>query len=227
MTDNVLGQRAHRSRLVANAGPDRAGVVDAGKENGAEYDPEERRKPAPDDRDRRPDDRRRAGHRGEVMAPENELVRGHEVDAVLHRVRRRLEVRIEAEDSLGDELRIENIAQSEGSQTDDCQNDSAHGIHLPVALLCFLLDAMRSALNYMRPVPARAPHGTDARRFIDQNERMAFALSCKGPSRAYSLPGEPPRHTKPAHPSHAGGSSMSSLIALLAFLLDRPANEPN
>jgi hypothetical protein len=35
-----LGQRPHRPALVAVAGPERAGVVHPGEEDGAEHDPE-------------------------------------------------------------------------------------------------------------------------------------------------------------------------------------------
>ena len=68
--------------------PQRTQIVHAGKEDGAEGDPEKRRDPAPDDGYGRTDDGRGARHGSEVVAPQDVFIGGHIVDAVFHGVGR-------------------------------------------------------------------------------------------------------------------------------------------
>ena len=99
----------------------------AGNEDGAAHHPDEGRQPAPDDRNGRPDDRRRPRHRSEVVPPEHVLVGRHIVDAVLHGMRWRLVVRVELEDLLRNEARIDEITGCHEGKAGDQQGDCAHG----------------------------------------------------------------------------------------------------
>ena len=65
-------------------------------------------------------------HGGEVMTPQDDLVGGQVVHVVPLRVGRRLERRIEPIDLLGDEPRVEAIAEGQRHQTDHCGHDCAH-----------------------------------------------------------------------------------------------------
>ena len=120
-------EHPHRAAAVAGGGPQRAHVVHAGEEDGAERDPEERREPAPDHRDGRPDDRGGTGDRGEVVAPQHELVGRHEVDAVVHLVRRCRVGRVEPVDPLAEELRVEQVAARQHGEPDEQQPQRRHG----------------------------------------------------------------------------------------------------
>ena len=68
--------------------PQRTQIVYAGKEDGAEGDPEKRRNPAPDDGYGRTNDGRGARHGREVVAPQDVFIGGHKVHAVFHGVGR-------------------------------------------------------------------------------------------------------------------------------------------
>jgi cytochrome c5 len=111
--------------LVARAGPERAGIVDPREEDGPEDDPEKGGEPPPDDRDGRTHDGRRARHRGEVVAPEHPAVRRHEVDPVLLGVGRGDEGRIQLEDPLRDELRVEEVPEGEPAEPEDHEEEGA------------------------------------------------------------------------------------------------------
>ena len=89
-------------------------------------DPDERRQPSPDDRDGRPDDRRRTRNGREMVAPQHDLVRGNKVHVVPHRVGRCLEVRVELVDLLGDELRVETNSLEPRPSTDYSEDNCTH-----------------------------------------------------------------------------------------------------
>src|SRR5690606_14147938 len=124
--DQPAAEHAHRLAAAAGTSPERAEVVHAGEEDGAEHHPGEGRSPAPDHRDRRADDGRCAGYRSEMVAPEDELVGWHVIHTVAHGVRRRTEAGIETVDPFGDELGVENVAQRHGGQADEQQCDCTH-----------------------------------------------------------------------------------------------------
>ena len=107
--DHPPSNGADRQPPVAHTGPHRRHVMHAGNEDGAAHHPDEGRQPAPDDRNGRPDDGCRPRHRSEVVPPEHVLVGRHIVDAVLHGMRWRLVVRVELEDLLRNEARIDEI----------------------------------------------------------------------------------------------------------------------
>lgn len=106
-TDNLASQGANGFRSIADAGPEGAAIVDAGKEDGAENDPQEGGQPAPDYRDGRPDNRCGAGHRGKVMAPQHKAVGRNKIHAVLEFVGRRAKIRVELVDARGDKAGVE------------------------------------------------------------------------------------------------------------------------
>ena len=119
LADDVAGQCPNRLRLVPDTGPDGSEIVDAGKEHRADDHPDERRQPAPDDRDPRSDDWCRAGDGREMVPPEHDAVCGHVVDVVALGVCGRDEVRVELVDLFGDELRVEPIPEEDHRETDD------------------------------------------------------------------------------------------------------------
>ncbi len=126
LSDDGLGERSDRLALVPHARPQRPGVVDAREEYGAERDPQERGQPSPHHRDGRPDDRCRARHGGEVVAPQHPLVRGHEVHPVFLHVRGRPEIRAQLEYPLRDEARVEEVSHGECTEAHHHQTDRAH-----------------------------------------------------------------------------------------------------
>ena len=125
--DHPPGNGADRQPPVAHTGPHRRHVMHASNEDGAAHHPDKGRQPAPDDRNGRPDDGRRPRHRGEVVPPEHVLVGRHIVDAVLHGMRGRLVVRVELEDLLRNEARIDKITGCHEGKAGDQQGDCAHG----------------------------------------------------------------------------------------------------
>ena len=70
-------------------------------------------------RERRTDERAGAGDRREVMAEEDPLVRRHEVAAVVEPLGRRRAARVEPEDLLGDEPRVEAVGDEIGADGGD------------------------------------------------------------------------------------------------------------
>ena len=85
--------------------------MNARKEDRAEHDPENGGYPAPVDGNRRSYDRSSTGNRREVMAPQDVFVCRNEIDAVIDLVGGRDEIRIQAIDLLGDELRVHEPAE--------------------------------------------------------------------------------------------------------------------
>ena len=95
----------------------------AGEEYCPEYDPKQCGHPAPVNGDRRSHDRRRAGHRREVMTPQHVFVGRHVIHAVGHGVGRGNEFGIESIDLRGDEAGIDKPAEqhADNAETDDEQ----------------------------------------------------------------------------------------------------------
>ena len=118
-TDITPGQRADGLAAVALRGPQDAHVVHAGYENGAQGDPQECRQPAPNDGDGRADDGSGTGNRGEVVAPEHELVRRHVVDAVVHGVCWGFIALGKLEDAFAEEFRVDEVSTDDHRESDD------------------------------------------------------------------------------------------------------------
>src|SRR5690606_4713136 len=126
--DHVAGYGADRAGTVPDAGPDGTGIVHAGEEDRAQHHPQESRRPAPDHGNGRTDDGRGTGDRREMVPPEDVAVGRHEVDAVFHLVCRRAVVRIELEDAFGYEFRIDEVSQGHAPDTQESNDNRAHGI---------------------------------------------------------------------------------------------------
>ena len=124
--DHFAGERAHRLGPVAHARPDRAAVVHAGEEDGPQHHPEKGGQPAPDHRDGGPDDGRRAGHRGEMVAPEHKAIGGHEVDPVLELVGRGAEIRIKLVNFLRDKAGVDKVAGGHAAEAQNQKQNRAH-----------------------------------------------------------------------------------------------------
>src|SRR5699024_8097438 len=133
--DVAAGQGTDRLTAVADRGPQRAEVVHPGEEDGPEGHPQEGGQPAPDDGDGRTDDRCGAGHGGEVVAPEDVLVRRDVVDAVLELVRGRGSGVIEDEDLPGEVPRVQEVAGDDHHHTDACEQQRVH-FALPSTVTC-------------------------------------------------------------------------------------------
>ena len=117
-------------------------------EDRPDHHPEEGRQPAPDDGDRRSHDRRRPGHRGEVVPEQHVLVRRHVVDPVMELVRRRHEVGIELEHLPGDEARVDEDSGQKGQQAHHQQDDRAHRV----------TSAWKSVLRFVYRNPSQGVH---------------------------------------------------------------------
>src|SRR5699024_4317863 len=89
------GEGSDGAALIALRGPQGAQVVHTGEEHGAEGDPQECGQPAPDDGDRRTHDGSGTGHGSEVVTPQDVLIRGNVIHAVVHLVRRGGEVLVQ------------------------------------------------------------------------------------------------------------------------------------
>ena len=81
--NNIFRQSANRTSFVAGARPYGTKVVNAGEEDRSARHTEHRRPPAPVHRNRGPDDRRRAGYRREMVAPEDVLICRMKVDTIV------------------------------------------------------------------------------------------------------------------------------------------------
>ncbi len=110
--------------------------MNAGKENGADGDPQESGQPTPDNRNGRSDNRRGTGNRGEVMPPQNELVGGNKIDAVFKLMSRRFEFVIQFENDFGEKTGVNEITRSHRSQSDNQQQYCAHHSFLKSWLVC-------------------------------------------------------------------------------------------
>src|SRR5699024_11430414 len=101
------GAGSYGAALVALRRPQGAQVVRAGEEHGAEGDPQEGGQPAPDDGDRRTHDGSGAGHGSEVVPPQDVLIRGDVIHAVVHLVRRGGEVLVQRIHAPGEEVGVD------------------------------------------------------------------------------------------------------------------------
>ena len=81
--------------------------MNAGKKDGAEHDPNERRQPAPDDRDGGPHNRSGPCYGGKMVPPEHIPVCWHKVHAIFILVGWSSEIWVKAEDAIGDEPGVE------------------------------------------------------------------------------------------------------------------------
>ncbi len=86
------------------AGPHGTGIMNAGKENGAQCDPGNSGYPAPIHGNCWTHNRCSPGYRGKVMSPKYKFVGRHEIDAIFKFMGRRNEVGIKLKDFLSDEF---------------------------------------------------------------------------------------------------------------------------
>src|SRR5699024_1683736 len=121
------GERPDGLAAVADRGPQRAEVVHAGEEDGAQGDSEEGGQPAPDDGDGGADDGRGTRDRGEVVAPQDELVGGDEVDAVLQLMGGGAERGAELEHAPAEETGVEQVAGDHHGHADHDEDQGVHG----------------------------------------------------------------------------------------------------
>ena len=108
------------------------------------------------------------------MTPEHVLVGRHIVDAILHGMRWRLVVRVELEDLLRNEARIDEIAGCHEGKAGDQQGDCAHGASFVSAVGAIGTGCLKTACVAR---PQGAPH--DIVQFC-----QTFIPVCTGPPRA-------------------------------------------
>jgi len=124
------GDLADGHAPVPEADDEHRHVVHAANQNRTDEHPDQRRSPAPHDRQGRPDDRPGAGDAGEVVAKDDRRGRRYKVAVVPQRLTRHGGCRIEPEETLGQPLAVEKIAQQQGCRRHCDQSQNHHRLAL-------------------------------------------------------------------------------------------------
>ena len=129
--DHLASDVSDAATALSDAHHERAEVVDGAHEDRAQDDPYERRKHAPVGGDARPDDRRGAGDRREVVAEQDVLVRGYEVQPILVLDGRRQDLLAILVNPFTDPLRVEEVRECKREK--HAEDDEGH--HSPRSYL--------------------------------------------------------------------------------------------
>ena len=127
-SDQALGHLAERQAPGADRDGEGAEVVHGAHEDGAQHDPRQGRKPAPDDGDGRTEQRRQTGDGGELVPEQHVAVGRRVVDVVAQPMRRRRPFVVEREQAAGEMPGVEAPGGPVGAQGQQRHGDGrAHG----------------------------------------------------------------------------------------------------